>query len=271
MDRSKEIQEIENECLEIEQEISKQNKLQASIRTETGKLKKQANTLKGKAATALLSLQEAKSEEHALSTQVVQSPKRIKREMEQAVKFLEATKKGCNEIEYEVATVKRRVQNVKECVENVQNSLDIMENELKGINNDHNLASKELQEAVEKKMENEKVVQDFLHKKRELERRIHYNEEKLSHHRQQGVRRLATVQQELDFAQTELALVEKERIDGLARVESAEADVLAIEAKIKEDDTAIQHEIEKMMQVYKKFENDIIEKEVTLMTAALAI
>ena len=74
----------------IEKEISEQNKLQASIRTETGELKKEANTLKGKAATALLSLQEAKSEERTLSAQVVQSPKRIKREMEQALKEINA-------------------------------------------------------------------------------------------------------------------------------------------------------------------------------------
>lgn len=96
-------------------------------------------------------------------------------------------------------------------------------------------------------------------------------EEKLSHHRQQGKRRLATAKQELDYAQTELMLVEKDRRDGLARVEVAEADVRSIEAKIEEERLTVEREIEEMIGVYKKFESAIIEKEMALMTAALTI
>ena len=96
-------------------------------------------------------------------------------------------------------------------------------------------------------------------------------EEKLSHHRQQGKRRLATAKQELDYAQTELMLVEKDRRDGLARVEVAEADVRSIEAKIEEERLTVEREIEEMIDVYKKFESAIIEKEMALMTAALTI
>jgi len=271
MDRSKEIEEVENECLEIEKEISEQNKLQASIRTETGNLKKEANTLKGKAATALLSLQEAKSEERVLSAQVVQSPKRIKREMEQAVKFMEMETQGCDVIEREVQSGEQKLKYVKDSIHDIQKSVSIMEGELHEKIDEYNSISTRLQEVMKKKSENEKTEKDLINKKRDLERKIRHNEERLSHQRQQGKRRLVTTQQELDFVQTELRLVEKDRMDGLARVETAESDVRAIETKIEEERLQIQKEIQDMISVYKKFENVIMEKEMNLMTAALTI
>lgn len=252
-----------------------------------------------------MSLQEAKSEERVLSAQVVQSPKRIKREMEQAVKFMEMETQGCDVIEREVQSGEQKLKYVKDSIHDIQKSVSIMEGELHEKIDEYNSISTRLQEVMKKKSENEKTEKDLINKKRDLERKIRHNgeynygcqknihfqifrcfvllislmilisivhkEERLSHQRQQGKRRLVTTQQELDFVQTELRLVEKDRMDGLARVETAESDVRAIETKIEEERLQIQKEIQDMISVYKKFENVIMEKEMNLMTAALTI
>ena len=66
-------------------------------------------------------------------------------------------------------------------------------------------------------------------------------------------------------------LVEKDRREGLARVESAETDVRKIEAQIEEERREVDEEIREMIGVYKDFESKILEKEITLMTAAMTI
>jgi len=191
--------------------------------------------------------------------------------MEQAVKFMEMETQGCDVIEREVQSGEQKLKYVKDSIHDIQKSVSIMEGELHEKIDEYNSISTRLQEVMKKKSENEKTEKDLINKKRDLERKIRHNEERLSHQRQQGKRRLVTTQQELDFVQTELRLVEKDRMDGLARVETAESDVRAIETKIEEERLQIQKEIQDMISVYKKFENVIMEKEMNLMTAALTI
>ena len=83
------IEQVEEECAEIETKIGALNKQQAAIRHESGELKKKANDLKDRNATISIAIQEGQAEEKKLSSQIVQSPERVKREMSSATERLE--------------------------------------------------------------------------------------------------------------------------------------------------------------------------------------
>ena len=109
--RRRKVEEVENDCFELETEISQQNKLQASIRQESTDLKKKANELKDKIATAALALQEVEAEERKLSPQVVKDPDGIKNEILELKKSLDAAKVDCENAEQEANISKLRIVN----------------------------------------------------------------------------------------------------------------------------------------------------------------
>ena len=141
-------------------------------------MKKQANDLKSKVATAQLSLQEAKTEERMLSSKIVKSPKRIKREMEQSKKFLDLERKGLDDIEKEVLLSEKRIMNVKDCINDIQKSSHYLENELKGNIQTYDDVLNQVKQIMKDKEDNENMEKKLLHEKRDLEHQIRHIGEK---------------------------------------------------------------------------------------------
>ena len=79
--KSQEMQQVVDECQELELEIARNNQLQTTAREEGAALKKTATDLKDELATATWGLEEAEAEEERLRAQVVSSPDRRKAEM----------------------------------------------------------------------------------------------------------------------------------------------------------------------------------------------
>lgn len=83
--------------------------------------------------------------------------------------------------------------------------------------------------------------------------------------RKQGNVKMEAAQKSLEAAQRDLILVEKERQEGMARIDSGEAEVKAIEQNIKSDKEKMEKEISDIICRYKEVEESILEHDAKLM------
>lgn len=265
----KEIEEVETDCEEIEREIAQQNKLQASIRQESTDLKKKANELKDKIATAALALQETQAEERKLSSQVVRSPARIKRETMEATKSLETERKECANVEGETQVVKTKIENVLKAESDVVQATKMM-GEVKEAKAKYSSVLEEVQTSKAKIAENERKAAEFVEEREAQERELYRVEEKVSHMRKQGKLKMDAAQDALVNLQADLVMVEKDRREGMARVEAHEAEVRAIEAEIEEEKQRTDSEISEIIGTFEKLEQVVKEQDLKF-TAALIV
>jgi len=92
-------------------------------------------------------------------------------------------------------------------------------------------------------------------------------EEKIAHNRKQHKIKMDALQMSLEAANTELLLVEKDRRDGMARVEECEAEVRSLEAAIADETKNTDDEIKEIIHTFKAMENTILEKNRQLILA----
>lgn len=265
--RSKEIQEVENECCEIEAEIAQQNKLQGSIRHETGELKKRFNKIKDMVTTHHLSIQKLENEENNLKSRIVRSPDRIKRQMNGIRAALKEKQNNFDSLSSRLHKEQQKIDLVDDSMQDLNKCYDIMKTELEPAIEEYNKKAEESMTVKEQLKSNDLILSDLKNKKLDLERKLRQRQEKLSHLRKQSSRKIDTASQELKFAQQELALVEKDRAHGLERVDEAEKKVLSIKNKMEEDRVLARKEIQCMIDTYKDFESQIVEKELGLIEA----
>ena len=88
----------------------------------------------------------------------------------------------------------------------------------------------------------------------ESERGLLRVEEKLTHMRKQGKMKMDATQDRLDTAKSQLMEVEKERREGMARVEAGEAEVKALEAQMKEEQIKTEKEVAALIAEFKETE-----------------
>jgi DNA repair exonuclease SbcCD ATPase subunit len=96
----------------MEADIAQQNRKQASIRQETYILKKNANELKDQIANLSISLRELQATERQLSKEVVDSPDRIKFELETAHSKLDKVKQSIEQTETERKVIQLKISHV---------------------------------------------------------------------------------------------------------------------------------------------------------------
>lgn len=260
----KEIEEVENDCAEIETEIAQQNKLQASIRQESTNLKKKANELKDAIATVAIELEEAQVEERKLSSQVVKSPARVKSEMNVMMAGLENEKRESANAEKEANLVKRKIANVTKArgivfeAAGIMMDTDAEKTKYEGVAN-------EIKDKASVIASTKKQTAELAEHMEDYEKQVHRIEEKIEHTRKQGRTKLDFAQEALDNAQRELLSVEKGRRDGIARVEASEAEVRALEDEIETDWKDAQGEIAEMIEEFRSFEAVTLEHDNSLM------
>ena len=260
----KEIEEVENDCAEIEAEITQQNKLQASLREESKHLKRKANELKDAIATVAIELEEAQVEDRKLSAQVVKSPARVKSEMNVMMASLEKAKGESANAEKEANLVKRKIANVSKARGIVEEATNIMM-DIGTEKTKYEGVVDEIKDRASSIASTKKRTAEFTEQMEDYEKQVHRVEEKIEHTRKQGRTKLDAAQEALDNAQRELLLVEKGRRDGMARVEASEAEVRTLEAEIEKDQRDARAEIAEMIEEFRSFEAVALEHDTKLM------
>jgi chromosome segregation ATPase len=104
----------------------------------------------------------------------------------------------------------------------------------------------------------------------EAERSLFRLEEKLSHVRKQSKMKMDAVQDRLEIAKEQLLIVEKERRDGMARVEAGEAEVFALKEQMKIEQEQTEEEIASMAAAYKELEESFLNRNKKRMQAIQA-
>ncbi|GMI45625.1 hypothetical protein TrCOL_g13779 [Triparma columacea] len=258
------IEQVEEECAEIETKIGALNKQQAAIRHESGELKKKANDLKDRNATISIAIQEGQADEKKLSSQIVQSPERVKREMSSATERLENERKESLQLERDAQKMKTCAANAGKALKDVAKAttaLEEVENEVGKFQNaqeEIRTAQGSLSNHEEKKAEAEMAAKD-------AERGLNKYEEKTTHLRNAASVKTSQAQSHLLESQTELMKVEKTRRDGMARIQAMESEVRNTETMMDEEEIANAKEVEDMIAQYRKMENVVLEHQKGLM------
>lgn len=254
-----EMEEVVRECQELELEIARNNRLQSTAREEAAALKKKANDLKDELATSVWALQEAEAEEERLRSQVVSSPDRRKAEMTHRRERLDKVKQECATLEKELQDSKAKILNAKQIskdFDSINSTLD----ELQVQATKYADIIKQLEETQEKIQVSEKQTSEYAKATEQAERELHRIEEKIIHQRQQRKMQMDAMQEALEVAKSQLLAVEKDRRDGMARVEAGEAEVKKLEADMEREKIKTAQEIQAMIREYQATEKLFLER-----------
>lgn len=250
---------VMKECMELEMEISKNNKKQSQAREEAEALKKKANQLKDELDTALWALQEAEAEEENLRLQVVSSPDRRKMELEHKKEMLDHEKLECENMENQLQTFKTKTIHVQRATKDLQAARASFE-ELHAQAHKYAALIEKLEEALAniKKYENEAAETEA--ETEEVQRTLQRTDEKIVHQRKQHAMQIKATQEALDAAKSQLLLVEKDRREAMARVERSEAEVREIEAAIDQERAKTDDQVQALIAEYKETERVFLER-----------
>jgi hypothetical protein len=265
-----EMEQVITECQELELEIARNNKLQAAAREEASAFKKQANDLKDQLATAQWALQEAEAEEESLRSKIVSSPDRRKRDLTAKKERLEKDKEECSNLQMQLQDCKTKAMNVQQATKDMQSVLVVLE-ELQEEFSRYEQLVRQSEETIEKIEANEKKAADILEVTEETERYLHRSEEKIVYQRKQHKMQVEAAHDALEMVKSQLLSVEKDRRDGMARVEAGETEVRALEAAIELARVKTQEEIQAMIAEYHETEKLYLARNTKRMTAIGAV
>jgi len=250
---------LAKECQELESEIARSNKLQASKREEASKLKAEMTRLKDELAAATWSLQETQAEEERLQSQVVSSPARRRRDLDTKREALEKEKAETRRLQKEITDGKTTVARFQLAIKDLEDTILLQRNVLEEASK-YEEAARQLED-VEKEVEaNEENASELEEKTKDSERSLARMEEKLVHMHKQSKMKLDAVQDNIDIAKEQLLIVERDRREGLAKVEAGEAEVRAMKAQMKAEQEKIEEEIAAMVAEYKILEQSFLKR-----------
>ena len=250
---------VAKECQELESEIARSNKLQASKREEASQLKKEMTKLKDELAAATWSLQETQAEEERLRGQIVSSPNRRKQELETKKDTLENEKAENRRLQQEITDGKAKTVRLQQAIKDLQEAITSQRNVLAEASKYEEAAEK--LEVADKEVEgNREKATEIEDKTVESERSLGRLEEKCAHTYKQSKMKMDAVQDRLDIAKEQLLMVERDRREGLARVEAGESEVLSLKAQMKSEQEKTEEEIEAIVSEYKILEQNFLKR-----------
>lgn len=248
-----EYDEVAAQCMELEREIAKSNKLQAAKREEAAQLKKQVNALKDELATSSWTLQELQAQEEGLAAQIVSSPDRRRRQLDEKKQALEHGKAETRRMQQEIADGKTKMVRLKQAIQDLKHTMVLQQEVLE--------EARKYQEAADKvqttllDVKNTQAKTDELEEKTdEAERSLMRLEEKLMHMRKQAKMKMDAVLDRIDIGNEQLLIVERERREAKARVEAGEAQVRTLQAQMEAERLEGQQELSKLVEEYRALE-----------------
>lgn len=262
----KAIETVQNECAAIEIEITRMNKLQASIRQENNQMKKKVNDIIDEIETKTLALQELQAEEKNLSQQVVKSPDRIQKELDEVVASLETQKRDTALVEKEIQNSRNKINCLIEAKEDILKVMSTMD-EVKGAMFEFNEVQAQVGDAKSALDESTKQAKQVSLAVEELEKNIKDLEQKMEQNTTLHQRGMEKAHEDYKKAQHDMLVVEREKRDGMAQVNNAEADLIALESIISKERSQHQTELEEMMQTYRRLESAMLQQDATLLSA----
>ncbi|KAL3914608.1 MAG: hypothetical protein SGARI_000033 [Bacillariaceae sp.] len=251
--KMEEFDKVARQCHELEVEIARSNKLQASKREEASQLKKQVNNLKAELETATWTFQEMQAEEENLQGQIVSSPDRRKRELSVKKESLEKEKEETRRLQLEITDGKAKTARLQQAIKDLQETM-VLQRQVLDEASKYEEAEDQAEETVKEVSSNQTKTSEIEDAIEESERSLYRLEDKLSHIRKQSKMKADAAQDRLEIAKDQLLIVEKERRDGMARVEAGELEVQSLKAQMQAEQDKTEEEIAAMITEYKSLE-----------------
>lgn len=269
-DKMDQMDKVMGECQELETEIARNNKLQASKRELAATLKREAAGLKDELASATWAMQESQSEEERLMAQVVSSPSRRTKELAVKKERLEKEKEETRNLQEDLQSNKTKIVQLQQATKTVVET-SVLQKQVLEEADKYEQAMGQVDDTTKDVDENQEKTQAIANETEEDERAWMRAEEKITHMRKQGKMKMEATQDRLETAKNQLMVVEKERRDGMARVEAGEQEVRALEAQMKTEQEKTMQEIAELVAEYKEMENAFVMRNDQRMTAIGAI
>ena len=251
--KMEEIDVVVRECQDLESEIAKSNKVQASKREEAAFLKREVNDLKDQLASTNWALQEAQAEEIHLQGQIVSSPTRRKRELAYKEEELEHEKEEGRTLDAEIEKATALKVRFEQYIRTLQNFVQLQNVILQEARKNHK-ALNEIQETEMGINANRARIQEVQERTEIAERNLMRVEERLQQASKQAKMQMDAAHDRLDIAKEQLLAVEKERRDGMTRIEEGEAEVRELEERMKAEQEENEQEIASLIAEYKETE-----------------
>ena len=250
-----------DECSELEVEIGRDNRMQATLREEAAQLKRQANDIKDELTAAEWKLEELEAQEESLLSHVVSSPDRRRKEADELLERVQREKQENTEIEEKIQNCKICQRNLKTAEKDLVVTTGMVE-ELHQSAVKYMDLVKSVEDTITTVSEKEKQLQQIEDETKQKQRSIHRSEEDAIAQRKQHALELEAVQESLDSFKSQLLVVEKDRREGMLRVQQGEAEVQAIKEAMEFERAQTEREIGELITEYKKAERRFIERDI---------
>lgn len=255
------------ECEELEVEIATNNKLQAAAREEAAALKKKGNELKDHVVTAVWALQEAEAEEEKLRLQVVTSPDRRKSEKLVREERLRKAKVECAELDELAQAHKTKLVNGKQAVNELETHTNVALVELLDISNKHTEFVRKMEDTRRKLASHKKNRAEIDEQMEESDIELTRLEKAIVQQRKQHTLQMDAAQESLEQSQSRLLHVERERRNGMARVDAGAANVQALQAQIDLERREAEAKVQALISHYQTVEQAFLNRNQLYMDA----
>ncbi|GAX18674.1 kinetochore protein Nuf2 [Fistulifera solaris] len=230
--KSQEMQEVINECEELELEITRKNRQQAAAREEAAVLKKQANELADQLTTAGWALEEAQAEEENLRHQIVSSPDRRLSQVSHRREQVQQVKDEAQQLEKEIGECKGMIVRAKALEQDVKAATEKLK-EVEQIAMQQSDLENECKTSYTQLNANEKRRSETQQAIVLAERELNRVQEMAVYQKQQQQVQQQAVQEAIDAAKASLLQVEKDRRLDMSRVQAGEAEVLHLQTLLE--------------------------------------
>ena len=261
-----EMEEVQQECDELEKEIAKSNKIQAAKREESTELKKRHNDLNGQLAMVSLALQEAHAEYEMLQTQIVSSPERRKREVQDTYAALEYERQEIKALDEEIQKNKIKKIHMSQAIKDVLEATTMVKDAL-----ETSMKRRQMQEQLDKtRSDKDAVIKEtaaLMEQMVETQGDLKRLEEKRVHNKKVAKVKLDDAEKEREQARVQLLEAENEHLDRLALVDAWKLKIATIQATMEQEQLEHQAEIKGMITEYRQTERSVLEQNAKLMVA----
>jgi kinetochore protein Nuf2 len=184
---------------------------------------------------------------------------------------LEKEKADTRRLQQEITDGKAKTARLQQVTKDLEVIISLQRNVLDEASK-YEEAADDLESTENEVDENEEKASELEEKTDESERSLTRLEEKLAHMHKQSKMKMDAVQDNLEIAKEQLLIVERDRREGLARVEAGESEVHSLTTQMKTEQEKTEEEIAAIVTEYKVLEQSFLkrnEQRMTLIDSAM--
>lgn len=242
------IRQITEETAELENEINVLNKRQAVMRHETSELKAKNNDLRDEMSSYQFNILEAEKEIERLRGKIVNSPDRVKKEIEGIAVSLEDAKEELNAMERRHRELLAYSDTFARTEKDMLKTIELMREAEQDIEKCKD-AKEQVKSQKKEIEENRRKTMEIIAQRKRLEKLVEQKREIFERYKEESRIKDQAADQALKAAQEELRQLENSNMDIRQRIAANKDASREVERKMREDELNYQKELHEIQQV----------------------